>query len=160
MNIDDFWRANYMRMVNYCCTFGWNPADVEEVVADVIHRNFDKYAEKIEVEGKAKFDTMRHWMNRRALLNLNDRLVKQRRRPEDAEQDDSVFTETLTWDTPEEIVSLQQRMPPVHPILLDYEPVRKGAFKSEAKGARSTPNTSADKTRFCRERKKFIEALA
>lgn len=154
MTLDDFWRANYWRMVGYCCTVWHNEADVEEEVADVIHRHFDEYKIKIENEGHAKFETMRRWMNRRVLLNLNAKTGKYRRGDYEQtghEDDATVNHETLHWDTPENILCLQQRLPPVPEILIEYEQYTGG------RGAGG--NTSTYKSKFCRERKKFMEAL-
>jgi hypothetical protein len=166
MQFDDFWRANYRRMVGYCCTVWANEADVEEVVADVIYKHFDAYLAKIE-DGPGKFNTMRRWMNRRVLLDLKTRYFKLSNRMEesghetekmgDTMSEDEAPEETLHWDTPEEICSLAQRLPPVHPILIEYDPVRGGPWKA---GTRLVPNTQADISKFCRERKKFLAALS
>jgi hypothetical protein len=159
-HFDVFFRANYRRMVGYCSLY-YNPADAEEEVASVIHACYDEYMARIPEPGRD--DTMRRWMNRRVLLNLKSRYVKFARQKTDSAEDmatagDDDFAysyafEPLHFDDPESIVSLQQQMPPVHPILIEYEPYAGGV---SARGE----NTSADKTRFCRERKKFMTALA
>lgn len=155
MTLDDFFRANYRRMVGYCSSFGYNEADVEEVAADVIYRRFDEYLAKIELDGPAKYEAARRWMNRRILLDLGSRYKHLDPLAKPAPVPDAVHL-----DDPEAIVSLYERLPSVHPLLIDYEPCRKGATRNVAAGARQTANTSADKTRFCRERKKLLEALA
>lgn len=142
---DDFFRHNYRRMVGYCSAF-FNESDVEEEVASVIYACYDEYAAKIESAGREA--TMRAWMNRRVLLNLRSRY-----RNHDIARTEQLETyEQLTFDDPESILELKQTLPPVHPILIDYEPYGGAA---SARGE----NTSADKTRFCRERKKFMEAF-
>lgn len=172
MTLDDFWRLSYRRMVNYCASFGHAEEDIEEVVADVIHARFDEYAEKIaELNGGVvDYNRMRHWMNRRVLLDV---LVRYRRfkfestghdtaQMGDTMGDDVAPQETLHWDTPENIFCLAQRLPPVHPILLDYEPfgIREEIDGPRKPGGPKGANTNADKTKFCRERKKFMQALA
>lgn len=170
MTLDEFFRCNYGRMVGYCSSWGYNVADAEEVVADVIYRYFDDYTGKVSAEGHAKYRIVRAWMNRRARLDLCSLYVKLRRRNEDTGKDveqledvapDQPVPESqVHYDTPENIFCLKQRLPAIHPLLIDYEPVRKGQGRVEAASARSTPNTSADKTRFCREKAKLLAALA
>lgn len=150
-HFDAFFRANYWGMVNYCASFGHKPEDAEEEVVDVIYRYYDEYREKIgEVPNRDA--TVRRWMNRRVLLNLADRYVKYaRQKTENTFDGDPI--EVLHFDDPESIVALKEVLPAVHPILINYEPY--GGTVS-AKGQ----NTSADKTKFCRERKKFLSALS
>lgn len=158
MNFDAFWKANYTRMCRYCETVWENAADVEEVVADVIYRYFDEFLVRIEAEGPAKFDTMRRWMNRRALLDLKTRHFKLANRMEQTAPEDDMPIEPLHWDTPESILCLAQRLPPVHPILIEYEPFGK-TEKTGRVGGPKGANSSADKTKYCRERKKFLTSL-
>lgn len=153
-HFDAFFRANYLRMVRYCASFGFREPDAEEVVADVIHKHYDDYRERIE---SPNVDTvLRQWMNRRALLDLRtlysrDAVSKTGPLLGDAEG--------VHFDDPESLLDLKQRTPPVHPILISYQPfgVREPRVKG---GAPKGANTSADKTRFCRERKKFLAALS
>ncbi len=144
---DDFFKANYRRMVGYCTGLGHREADVEEEVADVILKHYDEFMSKIE--GPNPQATARAWMNRRVLLNLKTRYrlhANSKTEPMDDEH------EVLTFDDPAEILSVKQRLPEVHPLLINDEPY---GGTASAKGE----NTSADKTRFCRERKKFLNAL-
>lgn len=146
-HFDDFFRANYRRMVGYCSGFGFREPDVEEEVADVILKYYDEY--RAAITGPSPDDTMRHWMNRRVLLNLRSKAL----RFENARTDRiPEHFDQQHVDDPESILDLKQRLPEVHPILIRYE--------SYAGGQRTRGmNTSADKTRFCRERKKFLAAL-
>lgn len=169
MQIDDFWRANYTRMVRYCCTIWDNEQDVEEVVADVIYKHFDEFSEKIEARGLPKFNIMRRWMNRRVLLDLKTRHFKLRNRMEThaVENDDGDVTmpDPLHWDTPENILDLAQRLPEPHPILIEYEAFGKLIDKDVPAGQKKLggqrgENNPNDRVKFCRERKKFLTALA
>jgi hypothetical protein len=148
-HFDDFFRANYRGMVGYCIGFGYREPDVEEEVADVIMRHYDDY--RARVEGPAPDRTMRSWMNRRVLLNLRSKAL----RIENAKVDQLQLGDEeglLHFDDPESILDLKQRMPHVPPILVRYEPYG-GAGNRGA-------NTSTDKSYYCRERKKFLTALA
>jgi hypothetical protein len=146
-HFDSFFRANYLRMVRYCMGFGHIEQDVEEQVSDVIYRHYDEFREKIT--GPAPDDTLRHWMNRRVLLNLGSARVKRVRQKTDTGHD---VVETMHFDDPEALLQLKQQLPPVHPILIEYEP-HGGSMSARGE------NTNADKTRFCRERKKFMAAF-
>jgi DNA-directed RNA polymerase specialized sigma24 family protein len=156
-HFDDFFKANYRRMVGYCTAQGHREADVEEEVADVIYKHFDEY--RAQVEGPQPETTMRRWMNRRVLLNLGSRY----KRHENAKTDqlDDIH-EQVSFDDPAVVVDLMQRLPPVPAILIDYEPygIRESDGTQRRKpGGPKGANTSADKTRFCRERKKFLTTL-
>ena len=156
-HFDDFFKANYRRMVGYCSSFCYSEADVEEVVADVILKYYDEYRSKIS--GPTPDVSLRHWMSRRVLLNLKSRYSTHgytKAVPLDAEHD------TGTADDPEAILDLKQRLPEVHPILITYEAFGNAVATGEGKTERRArgENSSADKTRFCRERKKFLSALA
>lgn len=148
-HFDDFFRANYRGMVGYCMAFGYSEADVEEEVADVILRHYEDYRERIT--GPSPDTTMRHWMNRRVLLNLKSRYKRYEYTKTDA-LDPATLGEQLTFDDPQSIVDLKQRLPHVPPILIRYEPY---AGNESAHGA----NSNTDKSYFCRERKKFLTAL-
>lgn len=151
-HFDDFFRASYLSMVRYCTSFGHRAPDVEEEVADVILKCYDDYRSRIN---SPRADTvMRQWMNRRVLLNLASKALRHEntkvQQLNDALLDAS---DMLHFDDPESILDVKQRMPHVPPILVRYEPYG-GAVGG--KGA----NTSTDKSYFCREKKKFLAALA
>lgn len=154
-HFDDFFRANYLGMVRYCGAFGHTTQDVEEVVADVILKHYDEYLGLID--SPTPLVTMRHWMNRRALLNLKDRQIKHYR-SKTVSSEDPESEAGLTFDDPESLLQLKQSLPPVHPILISYEAFGKANDRNSKRGGLGE-NTSADKTKFCRERKKFMEAL-
>lgn len=139
LRFDNFFKANYIGMCRYCASFGHDSRDVEEVVADVIHKHYDEYRAAVCDDA-----TLRKWMNRRALLDLGSLRVKYGRRAALAPLPD----EGLTFDEPESLLALKQSLPPAHSILIEYE-AHNGCGE----------NTPADKTRFCRERKKFLKEL-
>lgn len=150
--MEEFFKNNYLRMVRYCSSMGFNELDVEEEVSDVIHRMYDDYKSKI-TEAKNPENTMRHWMNRRVMLNLKSNYKNQVRHSRTDYLEDDIEGLCSTLDTPEAILDIKQRMPAVHPLLVTYE--QYGGDVS-TKGE----NTNADRTKFCRERKKFLNALA
>jgi hypothetical protein len=154
-HFDDFFRASYLGMCRYCASFGHDWRDVEEVVADVIHKRYDEYLSKITAPTPGT--TMRQWMNRRALLDLGSRRAKHARQKTTATDD--VGEHGLVLDTPESVLELKQALPEVHPILIEYEASGKTEGGNGKRGRPKGANSSADKTRFCRERKKFMEAL-
>lgn len=149
MTLDDFWRANYSRMVAYVSSHWSDHADVEEVVADVIYERFYEYLERVE-DQPGRFETIRHWMNRRALLDLRSRYVKEMR-----QRSLIPTTPTLDLDTPEDLVSLSERLPVVPELLLQYEAFE-GYSRTSGEPSRNTPN---DRVRVSRAKAKFLKEL-
>lgn len=144
--MEQFFRTHYRAMCSYCAQFGFNFWDVEEMVADVILSDYEKH----KGDGLPEI-SIRRYLNRRVMLNLKS-LYKMRvhySRTRGILPGD----EMIDLADPESIVCLQQRLPSaIHPILIDY--AQHGGTVT-AKGE----NTNADRTRFCRERKKFLTAL-
>lgn len=151
-NIETFFKLNYRRMVGYCSSFGHREADVEEVASDVIYRHYEEYYQR--VTNPDKETTMRHWMNRRVLLNLRS-YYNSCSRPNFI-SDENAGESQVSLDDPAEIIDLKQRLPEVHPILIEYEPYVNAV---NVDGVARGENTSSDKTRFCREKKKLLVAL-
>lgn len=139
---DVFFRANYLGMVRYCAGFDFNRLDVEEVVADVIHRHYDEYKAKIESPNVDA--TMRRWMNRRAILDLRTRRAQETRQT--FVNLDDYTEQALTFDDPEQILDVAQRLPNVPPVLIRYEPG-------------SEDNKPSDRNMYCQEKKKFHVAF-
>jgi hypothetical protein len=142
---DDFFRANYLRMVRYVANYHprFVRQDAEEVVSDVIHRYYDEYRQKLEAEVSAE-TTMRRWMIRRAALNMLSRYelwhhVAFDRLPEDHDE--------LSFDDPADIVDLKQRLPEVPVVLIEYE-----IYTDQ-------PVERALTHRYSRARKKFMDQL-
>ncbi len=150
--MEQFFRNNYIRMVRYCSSMGFDEADVEEEVSDVIFYMYEEYKEKI-TEAKNPESTMRHWMSRRVMLNLKSRYINQVRFSRTEMISEDILNSCSTLDTPEAILDIKQRMPTVHPLLVSYESFR-GGQRTRGK------NTSADTSRFFLERKKLMAALA
>jgi hypothetical protein len=158
-------------MVGYCCAFNHNHADVEELVADAINTHFYEYLEKINIDGEHphQFAVVRRWLCRRVLLNLGTLRIKRARgvsdghssMPEHDDSGDSIVQEKfLDLDTPEALMCLSQRLPPVPQLLVDYAPFdgfsREGNVISKTLDA----NTANDRIKFHKTKQKFLRDLA
>lgn len=160
--LDLFFRANYRRMVNYCLSFWSSREDVEETVADVILHHHDSYKARITTSLQPE-QTLRRWLNRRALLNLRSRSYHSKVALDNLPE----HLLPATLDTPESILDLKQRLPPLHPIFFTYAPYSKATsargsdplvsdkLSIRARGA----NTPTDRHTFCTAKKRFLEQL-
>jgi DNA-directed RNA polymerase specialized sigma24 family protein len=147
IGIDRFFRDHYRAMCGYCTSMGFKPEDVEEEVVDVMLKYFGDYISRC-----ADPRIVRRWMNRRVMLDLRSKYANRRRHSMEFATD--VLPDHAHSDTPEALLSLKQRVPEtLHPILVNYEQY------GNAVGGVGT-NTSADKTQFCRQRKKLLAGLA
>lgn len=157
MDLDQFFRTHYKGLVGYCSGFGYNPADVEETAADVIHRWFDDYCQKID-ECPQKWSVMRRWMARRVLLDLGVR-----HRKVNILLKAEPIGDYAHFDSPEALLDLKQRLPEASQFMIDYEPLGKrkewdGKTKRKP-GGQVGANDPNDRVRFCREKKRFLQAL-
>lgn len=144
LHFDAFFRANYLRIVRAVTNHhaGFQRADAEEVVSDVIHRYYDKFVAQIE---SPMLDVvLRGWMIRRACLDMFSRYRLWHNRSFDPMPEDY---DALSFDDPADIVDLKQRVPDVPQILIEYE-----AFSGVAV-------TRALKERHLRAKKKFLKQL-
>ena len=146
ISIDAFFRTHYRSMCNYCAAQGFNAQDVEEEVVDVMLHYFGEYVSRCNDP-----KVVRRWMSRRVMWDLKSKYKNRKRYTLEFPSD--VLPEISHFDTPEEILSLKQRVPDqVHPILISYQQY---GGEHGVKGA-NDPN---DKVTFCRQRKKFLNLL-
>lgn len=115
---DDFFRANYLRMVRYVAHYHphFRRQDAEEVVSDVIHKHYDEYLARID--GPSPDSVLRRWLIRRSVFNMLDRYALYEYRMSEPLPEDY---EALSFDDPADIVDLRQRIPQVPRILVEYE---------------------------------------
>lgn len=149
-HFDSFFKANYLGMCRYCESFGHSVEDVQEVVADVIHRHFDAFL--LKIEDPQPLVVVRRWLNRRALLDLADRRRAHAGRKTTAVED---FDEVLCFDDPAQILELKQALPEVLPdILFTYE-----THQGDKRGTGHTAARQAERDKFSAARNKFMKVL-
>lgn len=127
-HFDDFFRANYLRMVRYVSNSYsyFTVEDAEEIVSDVIHRYYDDYRARVtESDGYSAESRMRRWMIRRACFDMLSLIRKRsaaRLSSADAERQEAEEPdEPLILDDPADWLCLKQRLPPIPQVLIDYE---------------------------------------
>lgn len=147
MTIDQFFRMHYRSMCGYCAAMGLNPEDVEEEVVDVMLKYFGDYISRCD-----DLRTVRRWMSRRVMLDLRSKYANRRRYAREF-ADGEDLPDQAHADSPEEILSLKQRVPDtLHPIFLTYEQAGNGLGGVSA-------NTSTDRGIFFRARKRLLAQL-
>lgn len=146
--MEEFFRRYYKRICNYAACFNLNFHDVEEVAVDVIMECYEDYKARTPDEA-----TLSRWICRRVMLSTKSLYRTRARYYKEQELTQAIEDRLTHLDDPEAICSLMQRIPPaIHPILINY--VQFGGNVTER-----GENTNADRTRFCRERKKFLVSL-
>lgn len=147
-HFDDFFKANYLKIVNHCEGHGFTRGDAEEAVSSAILNNYDAYRAKIT--GPSPDRALRSWLTRAAVQYLIQNLRKHENSRRGALPEGH---DVMHYETPESLLDLKQRMPDDVPdILINIRD------KTESRRL-GTPNTDAELHRFYRARKTFLSAL-
>lgn len=158
--LEEFWSRNYLRIVRYVTNAYsyFSREDVEEVVSDVIRLHFSDYKSRVKASGAHSEESrLRRWMIRRASFDMLS-LIRARSRerdasglagPDDGGEDGEGAQEEAVFDDPSDWLCLQQRLPAVPEILIQYE----------ARGADGAPVDPRLTNKHAMAEKRFLAKL-
>jgi DNA-directed RNA polymerase specialized sigma24 family protein len=144
--IEQFFRSYYKSICWYCAFRGHNYYDAEEIVSDVIFEEFENFKSK-GLSDKALIS----WINRQSVY----RLITLYKNHQSKFQAIPENYDPSHIETPEEIVSVMQRVPQIPQLLIDYD--AKLGVRNKTRVVR--PDIK-DQPKYSRARRKFLAQLA